>query len=118
MHQRNGPVFVDGYLLDVVVNRWRRCEHRVHDPWHIQQLDKPSWVLADSTGYWRVVPCADRPGVVRVWFCVSVRLKARVPGFVIQLVSRLGLAKATRWLADLEAPASALEAVFQQSDAE
>ena len=67
------------------------------------QLDQPSWVLADSTGYWRVVPCADRPGVVRVWFCVSVRLRTRVPKFVIGLVSRLGLDKATRWLGQLEA---------------
>ena len=25
------------------------------------QLDKPSWVLNDSTGYWRVEACADRP---------------------------------------------------------
>lgn len=66
------------------------------------QLDRPSWVLTDSSGYWRVQPCADRPGMVRVWFCVSVRLTARVPGFVIRLVSRLGLAKATRWLKELD----------------
>ena len=62
------------------------------------RLDKPSWVLSDSTGYWHVHPCDDRPGVVRVWFVVRVRLAARVPGFIINLVSRLGLAKATRWL--------------------
>ena len=62
------------------------------------RLDKPSWVLSDSTGYWHVEQCDDRPGVVRVWFAVSVRLTARVPSFVISLVSRLGLAKATRWL--------------------
>ena len=55
-----------------------------------------------SRGYWRVVPCADRPGIVRVWFCVSVQLSKRVPGFVVRLVSRLGLDKATRWLTDLE----------------
>ena len=67
-------------------------------------LDRPSWVLNDSTGYWRVVPCEDRPGYVRVWFCVSVRLTRRVPGLVISLVSRLGLDKATRWLKDLEQP--------------
>ena len=69
------------------------------------QLDKPSWVLNDSTGYWRVEACADRPDMVRVWFCVRVRLSARVPGFVIRLVSRLGLDKATRWLKDLETAA-------------
>lgn len=66
------------------------------------QLDRQSWVLADSTGYWRVQPCAGRPGVVRVWFCVSVRLKDFVPAFIVKLVSRFGLSKATRWLADLE----------------
>ena len=66
------------------------------------RLDKPSWVLDDSTGYWRVQPVAGRPGVVRVWFCVSVRLNKLVPRFVVGLVSRLGLAKATRWLRDLE----------------
>jgi len=68
------------------------------------QLDRQSWVLQDSTGYWRVVPCEDRPGVVRVWFCVAVKLSKRVPGFVVRLVSRLGLNKATRWLQDLESP--------------
>ena len=66
------------------------------------QLDKQSWVLQDSTGYWRVEQCADRPNVVRVWFCVSVKLSKRVPGFVVRLVSRLGLDKATRWLKELE----------------
>ena len=66
------------------------------------KLDRSSWVLSDSTGYWHVEQCADRPGVVRVWFCVMVRLGKRVPRFVIQLVSRFGLDKATRWLTDLE----------------
>jgi len=66
------------------------------------RLDRPSWVLADSTGYWHVEPCDDRPGIVRVWFAVAVRLTARVPGFIISLVSRLGLAKATRWLQNLD----------------
>jgi len=66
------------------------------------QLDKKSWVLHDSTGYWRVEPCADRPGIVRVWFCVGVRLAGRVPNFVLGLVARLGLDKATRWLKGLE----------------
>ena len=46
----------------------------------------------------------DRPGIVRVWFCVSVRLKPLVPGFVVRLVSRLGLFKATKWLQSLEQP--------------
>lgn len=66
------------------------------------QLDRQSWVLSDSTGYWHVEPCVDRPGFVRVWFCVSVKLSKRVPGFVVRLVSRLGLSKATKWLKDLE----------------
>lgn len=65
-------------------------------------LDRPSWVLNDSTGYWRVEPCEGRPGYVRVWFCVCVRLTRRVPGFVVALVSRLGLDKATRWVKALE----------------
>ena len=69
-----------------------------HASW---QLDKPSWVLDGSTGYWRVEPVVDRPGFVRVWFCVAVRLKPLVPAFVVSLVSRLGLSKATRWLKDL-----------------
>jgi hypothetical protein len=66
------------------------------------QLDKSSWALSDSTGYWRVEPCADRPGIVRVWFCVRVRLAAHVPGFITQEVSRCGLDRATRWLRNLE----------------
>lgn len=66
------------------------------------QLDRPSWVLRDSTGYWHVQPCTDRPGLVRVWFAVQVSLTKRVPGFVISLVSRLGLSKATKWLKALD----------------
>ncbi len=66
------------------------------------QLDRQSWVLSDSTGYWHVQQFVDRPEVVRVWFCVSVKLSKRVPGLVIRLVSRLGLDKATRWLKTLE----------------
>ena len=69
------------------------------------QLDRPSWVLDDSTGYWRVQAVPERPGMVRVWFCVAVRLKPLVPRLVVGLVSRLGLLKATRWLKDLNAPA-------------
>jgi hypothetical protein len=65
------------------------------------RLDRPSWVLSDSIGYWRVQAVEGRPGVVRVWFCVSVRLGRAVPGFVVALVSRLGLLKATRWLKQL-----------------
>ena len=67
------------------------------------RLDRPSWVLDDSTGYWRVEPIPERPGKVRVWFCVGVRLKRVVPRFVVSLVSRLGLSKATKWLKDLGA---------------
>ena len=61
-------------------------------------LDRPSWVLAESTGFWHVQPVPTRPGYVRVWFCVAVRLRARVPGFVVGLVSRLGLRKACFWV--------------------
>jgi len=68
------------------------------------RLDKPSWVLDDSTGYWRVQQLPERPGVLRVWFCVSVQLSPIVPNFVVGLVSRLGLRKATRWLKALEQP--------------
>jgi len=66
------------------------------------ELDKRSWVLEDSTGYWLVQALPSRPGFVRVWFCVSVRLNKRVPGFVVRLVSRLGLSKATKWIRDLQ----------------
>ena len=69
------------------------------------RLDRPSWVLDDSTGYWRVQLLPERPGKVRVWFCVGVRLKRVVPRFVVSLVSRLGLSKATNWLRDLGPPA-------------
>ncbi len=62
-----------------------------------------SFVLADSTGYWQVEPVGPRGDRrIRVWFCVAVRLSARVPSFVISLVSRLGLQKATRWVKDLD----------------
>ena len=66
------------------------------------RLDRQSWVMADSTGYWLVESCEGRPGVVRVWFCVQVRLKSFVPPFIVKLVSRFGLRKATGWLTGLE----------------
>ena len=67
------------------------------------------WWVRDSTrctprrvaGFWLVEEIAERPERCRVWFCVSVRLNKRVPGFVVSLVSRLGLKKATSWLGDL-----------------
>ncbi|KAL1525913.1 hypothetical protein AB1Y20_020740 [Prymnesium parvum] len=67
------------------------------------QLDKRSWVLEDSSGYWLVEPVLNRPDMSRVWFCVSVRLNKRVPGFVVSLVSRYGLKKATSWIAEVPA---------------
>ena len=68
------------------------------------ELERSSWVLRSSTGFWQVEQTG--PGRCRVWFCVEVTLTARVPGFVLNLVSRLGLAKATRWVQALaEAPA-------------
>ena len=44
---------------------------------------------------------ADRPGYARVWFSVAVALNKYVPGFVVGLISRLGLKKATSWIGDL-----------------
>ena len=61
-------------------------------------LDRPSWVMKESTGYWHVQAVPGREGYVRVWFCVAVRLTARVPRFVVGLVSRLGLRKASFWV--------------------
>ena len=81
--------------------------------WHVPtvrppavQLDKASWVLNDSTGFWLLEPVADRPGYVRVWFYVTVQLASLVPGFVVGLVSRLGLKKATSWIGQLDARGS------------
>lgn len=86
--------------IRLVLNvRFAVDEARRYAAWN---LDKSSWVLDDSTGYWRVQELPERPGVVRVWFCVSVQLNKRVPRFVVGLVSRLGLRKATRWLKLLE----------------
>ena len=44
---------------------------------------------------------ADRPCYARVWFSVAVALNKYVPGFVVGLISRLGLKKATSWIGDL-----------------
>ena len=64
----------------------------------------------------------ERPGVSRVWFYVSVELKEFVPGFVVQLVSKLGLKKASSWVKDLEQPselqAAAMDAVRAASEPE
>ena len=76
----------------------RKDEALRHAAW---ELERPSWVLADSTGCWHVQPLDARPGYVRVWFCASVKLRARVPAFVQNLVSRLGLQRACGWVATL-----------------
>jgi|TARA_B100000524_G_scaffold341728_1_gene236088 hypothetical protein len=78
--------------------RFRKDEALRHAAW---ELERPSWVLADSTGCWHVQPLDARPGYVRVWFCASVKLRARVPAFVQNLVSRLGLQRACGWVATL-----------------
>ena len=54
-------------------------------------LDRPSWVLRESTGYWHVQVVPDRPAM-RVWLCVAVRLTAR-GRYAVGLVSRPGLRK-------------------------
>lgn len=68
------------------------------DRYAVWVLDRPSWVLRESTGFWHVQAVPERPGYVRVWFRVAVLLKARVPRFIIGLVSRLGLRKACFWV--------------------
>ena len=64
-------------------------------------LERPSWVLNDSEGFWHVQTLEDKPGTVRVWFCVGVVLNPLVPGFVVNLVSRVGLKKAFSWVASM-----------------
>uniref|UniRef100_A0A7S0NQI3 Coenzyme Q-binding protein COQ10 START domain-containing protein n=1 Tax=Calcidiscus leptoporus TaxID=127549 RepID=A0A7S0NQI3_9EUKA len=77
--------------------RWRLDDSQRYASW---TLERPSWVLADSSGFWHVQELPEQ-GTVRVWFFAAVALKARVPGFVVGLVSRLGLRKACSWWDDV-----------------
>ena len=43
-------------------------------------LDRPTWVLRDSTGFWHVEPLDG--GRVRIWFSVAVLLNPGIPSFV------------------------------------
>ena len=103
LDSRFGPLASDETCYDFVVSRIRlplavrftTLEAEQYVAW---VLDRPSWVLRESTGFWHVQSVPERQGYVRVWFCVAVRLTARVPGFVVKLVSRLGLRKACFWV--------------------
>jgi len=76
--------------------RWRVDDDQRYASW---TLERPSWVLTDSSGFWHVEDVGG--GMVRVWFFAAVTLKKRVPGFVVGLVSRLGLRKACSWWEDV-----------------
>ena len=65
-------------------------------------LERPSWVLNDSDGFWHVQALEGEQGMVRVWFCVGVVLSPLVPGFVVNLVSRVGLTKAFSWVSKMD----------------
>ena len=79
------------------------------------KLERKSWVLSDSDGFWYVEPVDGKPGRVRVWFCVGIVLNPLVPGFVVSLVSRLGLKKAFSWVSSMDAGGASRRARFVAS---
>ena len=57
-------------------------------------LDRPTWVLRDSTGFWHVEPLDG--GRVRIWFSVAVLLNPGIPSFVTWCARRPRAARRLR----------------------
>lgn len=55
--------------------------------------------IRECVGCWYVQPL--EPGRSRVWFIVRVRLASFVPRIIESLVARVGLRRATKWIAGL-----------------
>ncbi len=54
--------------------------------------------LDDSVGYWRVTPSEVDAGKSLVTYSAAVKLKSRVPAFIINLIVKSRLKQATHWV--------------------
>ena len=67
--------------------------------------------LDDSVGYWRVIPVEDEPGQSIVIYSATLKLKAKVPGFIVGIIVKARLKQATVWVKEQsEARMAKLEA--------
>ncbi len=76
-------------------------DHSLHQDqgWMTWRLDySRDSDLDDSVGFWRVQPVPGRPGFTRVFYSVEVYPRGWVPGPIEELVTDLGLTKATGWV--------------------
>lgn len=54
--------------------------------------------LDDSVGFWRVLPVADAAGMSDVIYSADLKLKQKVPSFVVSLIVKSRLKQATQWV--------------------
>ncbi len=54
--------------------------------------------LDDSVGYWRVTTSEKHPGQSEVIYSAAIKLKSKVPGFIINLIVKSRLKQATLWV--------------------
>ena len=54
--------------------------------------------LDDSVGYWRVMPLEDDPEHSLVIYSATLKLKSKVPGFIVGIIVKARLKQATVWV--------------------
>ena len=54
--------------------------------------------LDDSVSYWRVTPSEVDAGKSLVTYSAAVKLKSKVPAFIINLILKFRLKQATHWV--------------------
>ena len=54
--------------------------------------------LDDSVGYWRVIPVEDDPEQSIVMYSATLKLKSKVPGFIVGIIVKTRLKQATVWV--------------------
>lgn len=82
-----------------------RYEYFLHNTWHPDH-DMLTWVLDydrhsdfdDCVGAWFVEAHPDREGWSRAWFSTDLKLRAKIPGFLMNFIKKQGLKDATSWV--------------------
>jgi ribosome-associated toxin RatA of RatAB toxin-antitoxin module len=82
-----------------------KYEYYLHNTMHPDQ-DMLTWVLDydrrsdfdDCVGAWYVEPHPEKEGWSRAWFSSDLKLRAKIPGFLMKFIKKKGLKDATAWV--------------------
>jgi hypothetical protein len=101
--QENGILYVrfDTESAFIGKNTWfARHDYPVDDrEWGTWTLDYDQLSdLDDSIGYWRVSAAEDDPAKSNVTYSAAIKLKAKIPEFIVNIIVKSRLKQATLWV--------------------